>query len=49
MNNPNLAKAAQIIDQSRQEKLKKIQAILADLPDDFDWAELNKILATQNK
>lgn len=49
MNNPNLAKAGQIIDQSRREKLQKIQAILADLPDDFDWAELNKILATQNK
>ena len=39
--------ALQLAEQSRIERNQKIQAILADLPEDFDWDELLRLLSEQ--
>ena len=49
MNNFNMAEAMQIINRSRQEKLNKIVEILSDLPDDFDWDELDNLTSNQSR
>tara|TARA_A100001234_G_C12297038_1_gene247713 strand:- start:341 stop:502 length:162 start_codon:yes stop_codon:yes gene_type:complete len=42
-----LLKALQLAEQSRIEQNQRIQAILADLPEDFDWDQLEKLLSEQ--
>ena len=49
MNSSSLVKALQIINQSRQEKLNSIVEILSDLPDDFDWDELDNLTSNQSR
>jgi poly-D-alanine transfer protein DltD len=36
----NFLQALQMAEKSRQERLQKIANLLAELPDDFDWSEL---------
>lgn len=37
-------KAMRLVEQTRKERAKKIADILAELPDDFDWNELERLL-----
>ena len=37
-------KSMRLAEQSRKERAKKISDILAELPDDFDWDELERLL-----
>lgn len=37
-------KALMYAEQSKRERLQKISEILSDLPDDFDWDELERLL-----
>lgn len=39
--------ALKLAEQSRIERNQRIQAILADLPEDFDWDELERLLSEQ--
>lgn len=39
-----LLKALRLVEQSRKERAKKISDMLAELPDDFDWNELERLL-----
>ena len=39
--------ALMLAEQSRIEQNQRIQAILADLPEDFDWDQLEKLLSEQ--
>jgi len=36
----NFLQAIQMAEKSRQERFLKVAALLAELPDDFDWDEL---------
>ena len=36
----NFLQAIQMAEKSRQERFQKIANLLAELPDDFDWSEL---------
>lgn len=38
------ARALMLSEQTRKERAKKIADILAELPDDFDWNELERLL-----
>lgn len=40
MNQSPLYQALMLAEQSRQERFQKIANLLAELPDDFDWSEL---------
>ena len=42
------ARALMLAEQTRKERAKKIIDILSDLPDDFDWDELEKLLKDSN-
>ena len=37
-------RAMLLAEKSRQERIQKIYNILAELPDDFDWNELERLL-----
>ena len=38
------AKALMLAEQTRRERAKKISDMLAELPDDFDWNELERLI-----
>lgn len=38
------ARALILAEQTRKERAKKIIDILSELPDDFDWGELERLL-----
>tara|TARA_B100000035_G_scaffold220650_2_gene189446 strand:- start:139 stop:282 length:144 start_codon:yes stop_codon:yes gene_type:complete len=40
--------AMQLAEQSRQERIQRIAALLADLPDDFDWEELHLHVSSES-
>ena len=39
--------ALRLAEKSRQERVQKIADLLAQLPDDFDWNELETLLSKQ--
>tara|TARA_R100000005_G_C4851721_1_gene117729 strand:- start:176 stop:322 length:147 start_codon:yes stop_codon:yes gene_type:complete len=44
MEETDLVKALRIVEQSRKERAKKVIDMLTELPDDFDWNELEQLM-----
>ncbi len=47
MTQTDLVRALRMAEQSRKRRLQKIAAMFAELPDDFDWNELETLLSKQ--